>query len=297
MKRSYLLIIGLFAVSAVLFAVTQVRERMKTSGEAPVITMDRDSLEVSVNVTDEELLAGVTATDAEDGDLTDQLLVESYSRFLSKGRRTVTIGVADSQGKITEAERTITYTDYRSPVFNLTAPLYLSIDNCDDPVSLLTASDVMDGDISNKIQISSIASDYGEKTGDFPIEFKVSNSAGDTETLTTKVTLYDAKEMYGAPEIQLDRYMMYVKEGDSFSPWTYVTEATLEHVHYVREGSQLEAEDGNEDEDGDVLTLSSSDFSISNDVNTNEPGTYEVLYRLEDEDGKLGSTRLLVVVR
>ena len=298
MKRSHLIIVVLFFISAILFGFTQVRDYMKNAGSPPEISMDKATLEVSVNVTNEELLAGLEAWDEEDGDLTDQLLVESFSRFVGKGRRNVTIGVADSQGKVTEVTRNLVYTDYESPKFALTAPLYLPITKCDDPLALLTASDKVDGDISNNIEISSIPAEYGDNPGEYEVVFAVSNSAGDKVDLPVTVTIYDAKDTQGAPAITLSAYLVNVKKGDKIEPWDYVTGAEYERIKYEREegGSTLYAVNGKTDEDDNVLSLSKGDFNIANTVDWNEEGVYEIQYRLEDENGHIGIQRLIVVV-
>ena len=298
MKRSHLIIIVLFFISAILFGFTQVREYMKNAGSPPEISMDKATLEVSVHATDEELLAGLTAFDQEDGDLTDHLLVESYSRFVGGGRRTVTIGVADSQGKVTEVTRNLVYTDYERPKFALTGPLQLPITKCDDPLALLQASDIIDGDISNNIEISSIPAEYGENPGDYTVEFAVSNSAGDKVTLPVTVTVYDTKESVGAPTIALSEYLVNVKKGEKIDPWDYVIGAEYERTRYEREegGSTLYATNGKTDEDDNVLSLSKGDFNIANTVDWNEEGVYEIQYRLEDESERIGVARLVVVV-
>ena len=298
MKRSYLIIIVLFIISVVLFGFTQIRDYMANAGSPPEISMDTATIEVPVDVTDEQILAGITATDPEDGDLTNQLLVESLSRFTGRGKRTVTIGVADSQGKVTEVTRNLVYTDYESPKFALTGPLQLPITKCDDPLELLTASDEIDGDISNNIEISSIPAEYGENPGDYEVVFSVSNSAGDKVDLPVTVTVYDSKDTQGAPSITLSSYLVNVNKGDKIDPWDYVIAAECDRVSYEREegGSTLYATNGQKDEDDDVLSLSKGDFNIANTVDWNEEGVYEILYRLEDESDRTGSQRLVVVV-
>ena len=47
----------------------------------PVITSDRDVLEIPCEYTQEQLMEGLTASDAEDGDLTDQIVAGSFSRL------------------------------------------------------------------------------------------------------------------------------------------------------------------------------------------------------------------------
>ena len=298
MKRSHLIIIILFFISAVLFGITQFLEYKRNAGSPPEISMDSATLEGPVNVSDEELLAGLEAWDEEDGDLTDQLLVEYFSRFVGRGRRTVTIGVADSQGKVTEVTRNLVYIDYKSPEFGLTAPLQLPITKCEDPLALLTASDIIDGDISNNIEIYSIPAEYGDNPGDYEVVFAVSNSAGDKVTLPVTVSVYDAKETQGTPTIGLSEYLVNVKKGDKIDPWDYVVEAEYERTRYEREegGSTLYATNGKTDEDDNVLRLSKGDFNIANTVDWNEEGVYEIQYRLEDESGRIGVQRLVVVV-
>lgn len=298
MKRSYFIIIVLFIISVILFGFVQVREHVRNAGSPPEISMDSATLEVSVGVTDEEILAGVQAYDQEDGDLTDQLLVESFSRFTGKGRRTVTIGVADSQGKVTEVTRNLIYTDYQSPEFALLGPLQLPITQCDDPLALLTASDIIDGDISNNIEISSIPAEYGDNPGDYLIEFAVSNSAGDKVRLPVTVTVYDSKDTQGIPTITLSEYLVNVKKGNKIDPWDYVIEAEYERTKYKREegGNTLYATNGKTDNDDNVLSLSKGDFNIADTVDWNEEGVYEIQYRLEDESERIGIQRLVVVV-
>ncbi|MFQ7768823.1 MAG: hypothetical protein ACLRIL_11475 [Fusicatenibacter saccharivorans] len=52
-----------------------------------------------------ELLSGVTAYDAKDGDVTDSLAVEHISNFIEKGRRKISIVAFDSDNNVTHAER------------------------------------------------------------------------------------------------------------------------------------------------------------------------------------------------
>lgn len=58
------------------------------------------------------LLAGVTATDAEDGDVTASLLVEGISGRNDDGTVQVTYAAFDSNHHVTKATRAVRYTDY-----------------------------------------------------------------------------------------------------------------------------------------------------------------------------------------
>ena len=77
----------LFCLTAVLFALTFLRARRLSRDTYPMISFDTDRITVGLEPTDAELLSGVTARDAEDGDLTGEVLVESISHFITLPRR------------------------------------------------------------------------------------------------------------------------------------------------------------------------------------------------------------------
>lgn len=86
--------------------------------------MDNSEISVSIHADEAELLAGVTAYDAKDGDVTDSLAVEHISNFIEKGRRKISIVAFDSDNNVTHAEREMVYNDYTSPVFSwMVAPV------------------------------------------------------------------------------------------------------------------------------------------------------------------------------
>ncbi len=85
----------------------------------PVINVPSESITVSVKGGDAAILEGVTVSDASDGDLTDQLFIESRSTFNDDMRFTATIAVSDSANHITKVTREVEYSDYTSPQFEL----------------------------------------------------------------------------------------------------------------------------------------------------------------------------------
>ena len=74
---------------------------------APVIHVEEVEMEYREGMTDEELLAGVTATDETDGDVTGSLVVEKVSEI---GDRTVivTFGAKDESGNVGKGSRMMT---------------------------------------------------------------------------------------------------------------------------------------------------------------------------------------------
>ena len=71
---------------------------------APVIHMEDAEMEYREGMTDEELLAGVTAADETDGDVTGSLVVEKVSA-VGNGAVIVTVAAMDASGNVVKASR------------------------------------------------------------------------------------------------------------------------------------------------------------------------------------------------
>ena len=90
----------------------------------PVMTSDRDTLEVSVHYENDDLLEGLKASDEKDGDLTDHILVGEFSQFIEKGLCNLSYVVFDSSNQAATLTRRVYFTDYESPKLTLKSPLY-----------------------------------------------------------------------------------------------------------------------------------------------------------------------------
>ena len=119
------LIIVLFSLAVfVVFGITRYREYITSDYVAPVISADTDSISVSVNATDADLLAGMSAKDNLDGDVSETLFVVSKSKFLRDTTRRVDYAAFDKSNNVGLYSRELTYTDYVSPHFTLAKPLH-----------------------------------------------------------------------------------------------------------------------------------------------------------------------------
>ena len=112
-----------FVAALALLGVYMVRDNAGKDRAEPVIKVDGDRIEVSVKDGEEALMQGVTAEDAEDGDLTDKVIVESIGRFGADGCRIVTYAVIDSDSLVGHATRKLAYTDYTPTRFSMDKPL------------------------------------------------------------------------------------------------------------------------------------------------------------------------------
>lgn len=270
MKKLIAIIMSvLMVISVGILAVYALHQRASSGGEAPVIAFDSDELELSISATEEELLQGVTATDAEDGDVTDSLLVESVSRFVSGNTVKVTYAAFDSQNHVTKATRSIRYTDYTAPHFTLSGPLVFTGSGVADLLGCVGAQDCMDGDISSRVKVSS--KDNGSlisSVGSHAVEFRVTNSMGYTAYLPATVEVVSGN--VNSAQITLSDYIVYIPQGSDFAAGSYVKS-------FSRGGS--------------THTDTADGVSIDSNVDTAAPGVYEVTYTVDTS-----YTRLIVVV-
>ena len=153
MKKLRWFAITLFLLSVVLYALDQNQIRRKTDQTIPKISMDQDEIQVSVKDPEKVWKKGITAYDEKDGDITDSLVIESVSTFLEKGRRLVSYAAFDRDGHVAKASRQLIYTDYHSPKISCAKPFSFPV-GTQDILDSVYATDCIDGDISNKVEIT-----------------------------------------------------------------------------------------------------------------------------------------------
>lgn len=325
----------IFIGSVVLFGKYKEEEMKNEDTMSPLITMDSETITVSSNAGREALLKGVTAKDLRDGDVSDTLIVESMSNFIEKGRRTITIAAFDSSNNITKETREIIYRDYESPEFSLEEPFSFPVDT-QNFWQYLGASDKLDGDLTDRIKMSTEYYVQVDKPGIYPMIFTVANSAGDVSKLPVSIEIYDPLIKQSQPKITLSDYLIYVDQGEEVRPWDYVEEISARGRQYLKvsvdqdlhdeeleKQFEKELENLNKKERAKKLqtkedykfTITSEELQIENRVNVNQPGVYEIVYKYdsyvadeeEEDDEKekmtaeerelfIGSVRLIVVV-
>lgn len=299
LRRTKVFVILFFLISVGVWKGYDIYAGLQADNSQPVITMESESLTVSVKDGDSALLEGVTAEDAGDGDLTDKIFIESRRNFIEKGKFNVTYAVADSDNHVARATREIVYSDYISPQFELSEPLeFAATKSAQEDVDIaanLSARDVIDGDISNKIRISGEYTMSSHSVGDYPMEFIVMNSLGDTVTLPVTIKIYDSS-VGSLPKINLKKYLMNVPVGTDVDLDNMVESIEYRGVVFER------AEDGafysgEYDRNGEAMTIPAGRLSYSGEVDFSEPGVYEITYTYEDSEEEISKdTRLYLVV-
>lgn len=232
--------------------------------ERPVIRCSvSGDIEVKSDVTDKELLKFVTATDSHDGDITNKIVVERKSYFITKGVTSINYAVCDSDNNVAKIEKHIKFTDYHSPRFTFKNDFITYYRTTNDLTNIVGAEDVYDGDISDRVKI--ISSNYNNAfAGEYDVNCKVTNSFGDTSEINFMAIVVDDDP--DVKKVKLKNYIIYTTKGET------------------------------PDFNANILSLNGSDensLRINTDkFDVNTPGTYSVLYEVSG----LVRGRVIVVV-
>lgn len=268
MKLLKMILIALLALVAMLYGITELDLRISGKQEGPRIQCGSQILEISVRDGEEALLADVTATDAQDGDLTSRVQILSVSKLITGDTAKVTYLVFDSDDNMHSLTRQIHYTDYKRPVFAIDQPLVYSKNEAITLLDRLTVMDVLDGDITESVRVSTLSATSDSEV--YTVSLQVTNSMGDTARITLPVILQEGTSY--RPEIHLSKQLVYLEQGAAFSASGYIVGVTYP-------GGRSET----------------TDVQITGEVDTQTPGTYMVYYRYP-HNGTVGLSILTVVV-
>lgn len=261
-----ILVILLVTVTA-LYGYAKFDSALSGENQGPTIHCEQELVELSVRDDRQVLMEGVSASDPQDGDLTDRILFAGVSQLITEDTATATYLVFDSDNNMAQLQRTVRYTDYRKPRIMVSQPLTFTNENTSGIMDLIRAEDVIDGDISDKIRLSNLW--ITEYTDVYSLTVLVTNSMGDTAKMDLPVIIQD--ELNSRPVIRLRTQITYVEQGMSFDPEDYLSALTV---------------------NGEYLPV--EDVAVEHQVNTNQPGSYWVHYSYSA--GGIQGTAILTVV-
>ena len=254
--------------------IVTVNPKMEVLNEAPVIHATDKTITVGDTF---DPMAGVTATDAEDGNLTAKIEVKKNDvDTTTPGKYEVTYKVTDNQGASFTKSITVTVNP-KMEVLNAVptidaADKTITVGDTFDPKDGVTATDAEDGDLTAKIIVEKNDVDT-TKAGKYEVTYKVTDRQGATRTKTITVTVNPKMEVLNeAPTI--DAADKTITVGDTFDPKAGVT-----------------AKDA---EDGD---LTDKIEVVKNTVDTKKAGEYEVTYKVTDSDGATRTKTIKVTVK
>lgn len=162
--------------------------RSDAHNNAPEIVITANSDDFSVNANEQDFLNGVTANDKEDGDVTDSIIIESISPFVSENTRVVTYVAFDSHNNIKKYDREIHYTDYEKPSFENDSHIYVNKGTANEILAQMSVIDVIDGDISSQVKLETNDIKAGVPN-DYNVKATVTNSCGDVVSSDIVVTV------------------------------------------------------------------------------------------------------------
>ncbi len=162
---------------------------VSTSNEKPVISgLENQTININETI---DLLDGITATDKEDGDLTNNIVVDDSKMDLSKvGNYEVSYSVTDSDGNTT-TEKIIVNVESSSnenPIINGLENQTINVNETIDLLDGITATDKEDGDLTNNIVVDDSKLDVS-KVGEYEVTYSITDSNGNTTTERIIVTV------------------------------------------------------------------------------------------------------------
>ena len=253
--------------------IVTVNPKMEVLNEAPVIHATDKTITVGDTF---DPMADVTATDAEDGNITAKVELEKNDVDTTKpGKYEVTYVVTDSHGATRRKTIIVTVNPKMEPMN--AAPVIkaedktLTVGDTFDPMDGVTATDAEDGNLTAKIEVKKNEVDT-TKPGKYEVTYKVTDSKGASYTKSITVTVNPKMEVLNAiPTIKAEDKTLTV--GDTFDPKADVT--------------------ASDEEDGD---LTDKIEILKNEVDTTKAGKYEVTYKVTDNQGATRTKTITVTV-
>ena len=181
----------------------------------PVITLN-GTADVTIAIGKEYVDAGYSATDECDGDITSSVVVSGTVDINNYGTYPLTYKVVDKAGNVCEVVRNVKVADIIKPTISLkggTQFVKLGESYVDGGYS---ASDNIDGNITDKVSIS--GSVDTSKEGTYVLTYKVQDTSGNVATVTRKVYVYE-KQMQVTP-VNPGNKVVYLTFDDGPGPYT-----------------------------------------------------------------------------
>lgn len=222
------------------------KKNAKAENTAPIITASDKTI---VQGTQFDYKAGVTATDNEDGSLTDKIeVVEETVNIDVVGSYQVTYKVTDKNNATTTKTITVTVTENKKPVINAEDKEVIQYRELNE-LDGVSATDEEDGKVEVKVKNSTVKLDT---PGDYEITYQATDTYNQTTEKTIKITVIKDE----APVINAEDKT--ITQGTKFEALKDVT-----------------AEDK---EEGKIKEIE----VVKNDVKEKEIGKYEVTYKAVD---------------
>jgi alpha-tubulin suppressor-like RCC1 family protein len=132
-------------------------------------------------------MAGVTASDNVDGDLTSEIQVTGEVNTEKKGIYTLKYSVKDSSGNTAEATRKITVLDTVAPVISGATDKLIKVNSFFDPKEGITAIDNEDGDLSGSIVVTGSVNTAA--FGSYTLTYTSTDTSGNSSSVKRTISV------------------------------------------------------------------------------------------------------------
>ncbi len=191
--------------TAIVTTITDTVSSILTTAETTVTTTESDTYPVISGAVDKTIeknstfvpLAGVSAYDEEDGDLTGSITYNGNVNPMAVGQYDATYTVIDSDGNITSVTVTITvvYTDTQAPLLVGTADTTIFVGEDFDPLAGVSANDTIDGSV--EVTYTGEVNVWVE--GEYDLTYSAEDESGNEVTDTRTVTVTFGDFVFGTP--------------------------------------------------------------------------------------------------
>ena len=228
----------------------------------PVLVASDRTINKGENI---DLLAGVIATDYEDGNITSSIKIDGVVYINIPGKYDITYTATDKQNFSVTKTVTITVNGITTPEITAEDKEIVRLKNF-DPKALVTATDAIDGDITSSITIveNTVNKDV---VGTYKIKYSVTNSTNQTVTKEINVTVIENEK----PVINASNKK--IAQNKPFNP--------------------LEGITASDKEDGDVTAKL---LVAENNVDITTIGVYKVKYTVTDLDNQITTKEINIEV-
>lgn len=228
-----------------------VKEKQEAINNAPVITVEKDTLSVKVGAKVSIADFGVKATDVENGDL--EVKCDSFPSTETAGTYKFSVYAVDKDGAKTTKELTLEVVkDNTAPVLTANNVTINLGEAYDISMHNIKAVDSNGNDISDRVEVKTNCD--GTRHGVFPVILTVTDDAGLTSTLT--VTAF----VNSVPPTVTVQDVFEVQLYSSFNIYTDIPVTAV-----------------------DVFGNTVTNIEFSGNVNTNEAGDYPVTITVTDK--------------
>lgn len=192
------------------------REIVYKDAVAPVITLNGEA-DVKISTGEEYVEAGFVAADDCDGDISDKVVISGAVDTSKNGSYVIAYQVKDSYGNECIVNRNITVQDITPPSITLKGDKnqYIKLGSTYSEPGF-SALDTVDGDMTGKVEVS--GSVDTSKTGTYTISYKVTDSAGNSSSVSRQIYVFDKQAEVNS--VDPGNKVVYLTFDDGPGPYT-----------------------------------------------------------------------------